>query len=92
MAVRHQLFDRDLTGKDALLAAICYTGSYAKNVNVPQDTPGRIIVLSPADLDEAVSAMLSEVGRPEAFSARGTTGLDRVQAFVKGYRGGLSAC
>ena len=92
MAVRHQLFQRSLDGEDALLAAVCYTGSYAKNVNVPAGTAGRIIVLSPADLDEAVSSMLAEVGRPQAFSARGSTGLDRVQAFVKGYRGGLSAC
>jgi predicted metalloprotease len=92
MAVRHQLFGRDLTGQDALLAAVCYTGSYAKDVNVAPNTPGKDITLSPADLDEAVSSMLSEVGRPEAFSARGTTGLDRVQAFVKGYRGGLSVC
>jgi predicted metalloprotease len=92
MAVRHQLFDRSLDGKDALLAAVCYTGSYAKNVNVPADTPGRIIVLSPADLDEATSSMLGQVGRPQAFGARGSTGLDRIQAFVKGYRGGLSVC
>ena len=92
MAVRHQLFNRDLTSKDALLAAVCYTGSYAKNVNVPADTPGRFIVLSPADLDEAVSAMLAQVGKPQAFSDRGTTGLDRVQSFVKGYRGGLQVC
>jgi predicted metalloprotease len=92
MAVRHQLFGRTLDGQDALTAAICYTGSYAKNVNVPNDTPGRYIVLSPSDLDEAVSAMIDEVGRPEVFGARGTTGLDRVQSFVKGYRGGLSVC
>ena len=36
--------------------------------------------------------MLSLVGDPKAFGARGTTGLDRVQAFIKGYSGGLSAC
>ncbi len=92
MAVRHQLFKRDLTDQNALQAAVCYTGSYAKNVNVPPGTAGRDITLSPADLDEAVSAMLAQVGKPQAFSARGTTGLDRVQAFVKGYRGGLSVC
>jgi predicted metalloprotease len=92
MAVRHQLFHRDLTSQDALQAAVCYTGSYAKDVNVPPNTSGKDITLSPADLDEAVSAMLAQVGKPQAFGARGTTGLDRVQAFVKGYRGGLSVC
>jgi predicted metalloprotease len=92
MAVRHQLFGRSLTDKSALVAAICYTGSYAKNVNVPLGTTGRFITLSPADLDEATSAMLAQVGRREAFGARGTTGLSRIQAFVKGYRSGLSGC
>jgi predicted metalloprotease len=92
MAVRHQLFGRALTDKAALLSAVCYTGSYAKDVNVPPGTAGKDITLSPADLDEAVSAMLAQVGKPEAFGARDTTGLDRVQAFVKGYRDGLSIC
>jgi predicted metalloprotease len=92
MAVRHQLFNRALDGQDALTSAVCYTGSYAKDVNVPAGTPGKDITLSPADLDEATSSMLAQVGRPEAFGARGTTGLDRIQAFVKGYRGGVSVC
>ncbi|MFN2562081.1 MAG: hypothetical protein ABR571_12405 [Jatrophihabitans sp.] len=92
MAVRHQLFDRALDGKDALISAVCYTGSYAKDVNVAAGASGKQITLSPSDLDEATSSMLDQVGRPEAFSARGTTGLDRIQAFVKGYRGGLSTC
>jgi predicted metalloprotease len=92
MAVRHQLFSRPLDGEDALVSAVCYTGSYAKDVNVPSGTPGKLITLSPADLDEATSSMLAQVGRPEAFGARGSTGLDRIQAFVKGYRGGLSVC
>ena len=34
----------------------------------------------------------SAFGAPQAFGARGTTGLDRIQDFVKGYRSGLSAC
>jgi predicted metalloprotease len=92
MAVRHQLFNRSLTDEDALISAVCYTGSYAKNVNVDPGTPGRDITLSPADLDEATSSMLDQVGRDEAFGSRGSTGLDRIQAFVKGYRGGLSVC
>jgi predicted metalloprotease len=93
MAVRHQLFNRPIGSGDALSAAVCYTGAYAKDVNVDQaDATDQIIVLSPADLDEATSSMLSVVERPQAFGARGTTGLDRIQSFVKGYRDGLSGC
>jgi hypothetical protein len=43
-------------------------------------------------MDEATSAMLNLVGEDRSFGARGTTGLQRVQAFVKGYQGGLSVC
>ncbi len=53
---------------------------------------GHDFTLSPADLDEATSAMLDQVGKPNAYGARGTSGLDRIQAFVKGYKGGLSVC
>jgi predicted metalloprotease len=93
MAVRHQLFDRSLNDSAALESAICYTGAYAKDINLASDpTQERFILLSPADLDEATSSMLDQVGKPDAFGARGTTGLDRIQAFVTGYRGGLSVC
>ena len=92
MAVRHQLFNRSLTDGSGLLAAACYTGAYAKDINVSSATHGQLITLSPPDLDEATSSMIDQVGKPQAFGARGTTGLDRIQAFVKGYHGGLSAC
>lgn len=93
MAVRHQLYDRSLDDRDALTSAICYTGAYAKDINLAEDpTRTRYILLSPADLDEATSAMLDQVGKPIAFGARGTSGLDRIQAFVKGYRVGRSGC
>lgn len=92
MAVRHQLFARGLGGKAALTAAVCYSGSYAKDINVEAATDGQKITLSPADLDEATSSMLDEVGRKKAFGARGTTGLNRIQDFVQGYRDGLSSC
>ncbi len=93
MAVRHQLFNGSVGDHDALVSAICYTGAYAKDVNVdPTTHPDKDITLSPADLDEATSSMLTQVDRPAAFGARGTSGLDRIQAFVKGYRGGLSVC
>jgi predicted metalloprotease len=92
LAVRHQLFHRSLNDHDALLAAVCYTGAYSKDINVASGTPGKFITLSPADLDEATSSLLDQVDKPQAFGARNSTGLDRIQAFVKGYRGGLSVC
>lgn len=58
MAVRHQLFHGALADRASLIAAICYTGSYAKDTNVDQATHGQFITLSPADLDKAASAML----------------------------------
>jgi predicted metalloprotease/outer membrane murein-binding lipoprotein Lpp len=90
MAVRHQLFGRATDDKAALTAAICYTGAYAKDINV--DDPAKPFTLSPPDMDEATAAMLNLVGRAQAYGARGTTGLQRVQAFVKGYNGGKSVC
>lgn len=89
LAVRHQLFKLGVDDKDALIAAVCYTGAYAKSINVEQ---GSDFTLSPPDMDEATSAVLNLVGLDKAFGTRGTTGLQRVQAFVKGYNGGLSSC
>ena len=92
LAVRHQLFGGRVDDKDALLAAVCYTGAYAKNINLPAGSDTQPFVLSPPDMDEATSAVLNLVGQDAAFGDRGTTGLQRVQSFVKGYTGGLSAC
>jgi predicted metalloprotease len=91
MAVRHQLFNRPLDNGGALTAAICYTGAYAKDANVGQTTTPRF-VLSPPDMDEATSAMLNLVGLDTAYGARGTSGLQRIRSFVRGYQGGLSVC
>jgi predicted metalloprotease len=92
-AVRHQLFNHSLDDAPALLAASCYTGQYAKNINVEQGTAGNAFTLSPPDMDEATSAVLSLVGTDQAFGARGTTGFERVQAFIKGYNGSsLGVC
>jgi hypothetical protein len=90
LAVRHQLFNRAIDDASALSAAICYTGAYAKDINVAD--PNKGFTLSPPDMDEATSAMLNLVGVDQSFGARGTTGLQRVQSFVKGYGGGLSVC
>jgi predicted metalloprotease len=93
LAVGHQLFGRAMVDSSGLLSAICYTGSYGKDTNLDTDpTKSRFLLLSPADLDEAVSAMLNLVDSDRAYGSQGTTGLDRIQAFVKGYKGGLSAC
>jgi hypothetical protein len=91
LAVRHQLFNRTIDDKDALLAAACYSGAYAKDINIAPNTQ-HLFTLSPPDMDEATFAMLNLVGEERAFGARGTTGLQRVQSFVKGYQGGLSVC
>jgi predicted metalloprotease len=91
LAVRHQLFDRSLDDGEALLAASCYTGAYAKDINV-EPTRRNQFTLSPPDMDEATNAVLSVVGLEEAYGSRGTTGLDRVLSFVKGYNGGLHVC
>lgn len=92
MAVRHQLFGESLDGKDALLAAACYTGAYSKDINLAQQDAAHQFTLSPPDMDEATSAMINLVAQDSAFGARGTQALDRIQAFVKGYNGGLSVC
>jgi predicted metalloprotease len=93
-AVQHQLHpDRTLDDAPALLAASCYTGAYAKYANVAPGVKGHKITLSPPDIDEATSSVLSLVGTDQAFGARGTTGLQRVQSFIMGYEGtGLGVC
>jgi predicted metalloprotease len=89
LAVRHQLFQRSLDDKPALLAASCYSGAYAKSVNV-NNANG--FALSPPDMDEAATAAMTLVGHQEAFGDRGTTGLDRIDSFTMGYFGDLPAC
>jgi predicted metalloprotease len=92
MAVRHQLFSRSTDDAPALLAATCYTGAYSKDINLEAGDAGHKFILSPPDMDEATSAMLNLVGDAATYGARGTTGLQRIQSFVKGYNGGLSVC
>jgi hypothetical protein len=90
MAARHQFFNAPTDDRAGLLAAVCYTGSYAKSINVAHPT-GKF-ALSPPDMDEATYAILNLVGQPQAYGARGTTGLQRIQSFVRGYFGDLSSC
>ncbi|MHA3703813.1 hypothetical protein ACXR2U_16700 [Jatrophihabitans sp. YIM 134969] len=92
MAVRHQLFGRDLDNQDALLAAACYTGAYAKNINVDFKQAPRGFALSPPDMDEATVSTLSMVGSVLTFGPRDTTGLQRISSFNTGYFKGLAGC
>jgi predicted metalloprotease len=92
MAARSQFFHKPVTDTAALTAAICYAGAYSEDINRQRSDTAHPYVLSPPDMDEAMSAVLDLVSSDSAFGARGTTGLQRVQAFVKGYNGGLAAC
>jgi predicted metalloprotease len=93
MAARHQLLGEGLTDEAALLGAVCLSGAYAKDINLTRDAPPRhIFIMSPPDMDEATYAVLNLVGRPEAYGARGTTGIQRVESFIQGYAGGVAAC
>ncbi len=92
MAARHQFFQRPIDDRDGLLSAICYSGAYAKDINIQGGSTNHPFILSPPDMDEATSAVLNLVGLTTAFGARGTTGVERIQSFVTGYGNGLSAC
>ena len=92
LAVRHQFAGGSLDTGTALTAAVCDTGAYAKDINVAAGTAGHDFTLSPSDLDEAVSALLDLAGQDRAFGSRGTTGLDRIQAFNQGYKKSVSSC
>jgi len=92
LAARHQLDGGEVTSRDALLDAICDTGAYAKDVNLAGGDTEHTFILSPPDMDEATSAVLNLVQLDQVYGDRGTTGLERVQSFVTGYAGGLSAC
>jgi predicted metalloprotease len=92
MAARTQFLHRPITDRAALLAAVCYAGAYTEDINRANVDAQHQYVLSPPDMDEATSAALNLVDLNSAFGARRTTGLERVQAFVTGYDGGLAAC
>ena len=92
LAVRRHLFGRSVDDEDALIAAGCYAGAYSKSINRDAQPNEQRFLLSPGDMDEASVAVLTMVGSPLAFGDRGSTGLDRIDSFTKGYFGGLSAC
>lgn len=92
LAARHQFRGDDTTGQDDLLGAICMAGSYVKDINLSDRQPGHEFILSPPDMDEATFAVLTLVNQDDAYGARGTTGLQRVQSFIDGYWGGVRSC
>jgi len=94
MAAEHQFFGHSVTDRKGLLAAVCYAGAYAQNINheIDPNGPANQFVLSPPDMDEATSATLNLVPLNEVFGRRGTSGLERIHEFVTGYAGGLSSC
>jgi hypothetical protein len=92
MAARVQFAHAGIDDQTALRVAICYGGAYSEDINRANSDATHKYILSPPDMDEATSAVLSLVNQPAAFGDRGTTGIERVQAFVTGYHGGLSSC
>jgi len=89
MAVRAQLFRAPIEGRDALLAASCYSGAFTAAINSGRSQDFQ---LSPPDMDEATSAVIKLVPSPQAFGAHETTALQRIQRFTQGYFGGLEDC
>jgi predicted metalloprotease len=90
MAVRAQLFGQPIDDKAALIAASCYSGAFTASIN--SDDPTSNFQLSPPDMDEATEAVIKLVPMDQAFGARGTTALDRIEAFTRGYFQGLPGC
>jgi predicted metalloprotease len=86
MAVLHQS-GKEITDGTALEKAVCYTGAYSDNINVPANEAPRKprFVLSPPDMDEATYAILRSINEAPVFGSRNTTGLDRINFFRKGY-------
>jgi predicted metalloprotease len=90
LAVRHQLLSGSLDDHGSVIAASCYAGAYAADINT--DNPPGGFALSPPDMDEATAAIIKLVPLDKAYGAHDTTGLQRIQSFTKGYFGGLSSC
>ncbi|MCW2494758.1 hypothetical protein [Jatrophihabitans sp.] len=92
MAAQSQFFRASTTTQKALIAAVCYSGAYAANINIADTSKAHPFVLSAPDMDEATSSVLDQVGSAAGFGPRNTSGLDRVKAFLTGYTSGLGAC
>ena len=60
----------DSTTQSALIAAICYAGAYAEDINRADYDATHKFILSPPDMDEATSAVLEPGRARSARSAR----------------------
>jgi predicted metalloprotease len=90
MAVRKELFNASTDDHAAVLAAGCYSGAFTAALN--SSTPPSTFQLSPPDMDEATAAVIKLVPLDRAYGSHGTSALERIQAFTKGYFGGLDGC
>jgi predicted metalloprotease len=79
-----------IEGIEAELQADCFTGAWAAAL-VPLDNPTGI-VLSPGDLDEAISGFLLFGDDPVTGESFGGTAFERFDAFQRGFFRGASAC
>lgn len=85
-AARRDL-SKSITGRTALLGAICYSGAYTYDVFAH---PSRHrFQLSPGDLDEALQALLLGVNQSSFDGLQGSTGFQRLNAFQVGFRQGF---
>ena len=74
----------------ATLQGDCFAGSWAAELLPPDPLEEYQLILSPGDLDEAVSVLLSF--RSEGDRERQGPGFDRVRAFRVGVLSGAEAC
>ncbi|WP_149359045.1 neutral zinc metallopeptidase [Lolliginicoccus suaedae] len=75
-------------GATAVERALCLNGAWA--AATAREETGRIY-LSPGDLDEAITALL-DPALNSLVAAAIPVGIARIDAFGKGFRGGLPAC
>lgn len=84
-----EAFGLDLNAKDESLASDCLAGAWSASV-FKQDRTTSEFILSPGDLDEAISALLA-FGDSDDEGGVGT-GFERVSAFRQGVLGGYDDC
>jgi predicted metalloprotease len=92
-AVQTQL-DSDLTGEPRSLLSDCLTGAWTRDTipppsgEIPED---HLIVISPGDLDEAVSTALL-IGDTGSSDNQVGSAFDKIDSFRAGVLGGIDEC
>jgi predicted metalloprotease len=79
-----------MEGLEAELQADCFTGAWAAAL-IPEDNPTGIL-LSPGDLDEAISGFLAFGDDPISGESFAGTPFERFDAFQRGFFDGPAAC